>query len=113
MHELSLAMNVVKIVEKEAQKANAKCVNSITLEIGECAGVNHEIFNFSWPLAVKGTVAENAEKIVQKVDGRAKCDQCDFEFDIHQLFEPCPVCRSYSYDIIQGKEFKVHSISIN
>ena len=113
MHELSLAMNVVKIVEQEAKKAEAQKVNSITLEIGECAGVNHEILDFSWPLAVRGTIAENAEKIVQKVDGRAKCEHCDFEFEIHKLFEPCPVCRSYSYDIIQGKEFRVKSISIN
>ncbi len=113
MHELSLAMNVVKIVENEARKANAQNVNTITLEIGECSGVDHSIFDFSWPFAIKGTLAENAQKIIQTIDGRAKCNHCDFEFGLHKLYDPCPVCESFDYDILQGKEFRVKSISIN
>jgi Zn finger protein HypA/HybF involved in hydrogenase expression len=34
MHELSLAMNVVKIAETEVKKSNAQSASAITLEIG-------------------------------------------------------------------------------
>ena len=39
MHELSIAMNIVEIVEENAAAANCKAVSEIDLEIGSMSGV--------------------------------------------------------------------------
>ena len=39
MHELSVAMGIVKIAETETEKAGAREVEAIELEIGTLAGI--------------------------------------------------------------------------
>ena len=62
MHELSVALGIVKIAEDETKKAHAKSVEIIELEIGFLAGIELRFFDFVWPSAVKNTVLEHAEK---------------------------------------------------
>ena len=62
MHELSIALGIVKIAEDETKKANAKKVTKIELEIGELSGVEIESLNFVWQSAIKDSVLEFCEK---------------------------------------------------
>ncbi len=112
MHELSLALNIVDIAEREVKKAQAERVTSISLKIGECAGVENDAFDFAWPAAVKDSVLESAKKDVKTVPGKAKCLDCGHDFDIHHLYDPCPDCESFFKDIYQGKEFFVESLTV-
>jgi len=112
MHELSLAMNVVNIAEREIAKAKASKATSITLEIGECAGVEKSAFKFAWSIAVKGTSLEEAERIIEAVEGKAICQECNEEFALYRLYDPCPNCGAYARDIFQGKEFRVKSLTV-
>lgn len=112
MHEFSLALNIVKIAESEAEKAKAHSIRSIDLEIGECAGVEMRSFEFAWPLAIKDTLLENAEMRVNAIKGKARCKTCNSDFEIHELYDPCPECGSFLKNIYQGKEFRVASITI-
>ena len=56
MHELSVALGIVKIAENEIKKANAKKVELIELEIGTLAGIEFESLDFFWSSDVKETV---------------------------------------------------------
>ncbi len=112
MHELSLALNIVKIAEKEARLAEAKKVTSVTLEIGDCAGINKEIFDFAWPIAIKNTILEHARKIIKPIHGKGHCRNCNQDFVLKKAYEPCPKCGSFAYDLLTGKEFRVKSIRI-
>ena len=40
MHELSIALSIINLAIKEAEKSNATRVSELELEIGEMAGVN-------------------------------------------------------------------------
>ena len=62
MHELSIVMGIIKIAEVEAEKAGAKNVDLIELEIGNLAGVEIEALDFAWTEAVKHTILENAKR---------------------------------------------------
>lgn len=112
MHELSIAMGIVKIAEDECQKANGHQVDVIELQIGELAGIEASSLDFAWPLAVKDTRLEQAEKLIDWVKGKSRCLECGEEFDTHSLFDSCPACKSYFKDIISGKELKVKSLII-
>lgn len=113
MHELSIAMGIVELAEKEAKKAGGEVIESIELEIGKLSGVEIEALDFAWPVAVKGTMLANAKRTVINPSGKAKCIDCGFVFDVEQLYDSCPKCNSYLKDIFQGKELRIKAITID
>lgn len=112
MHELSVALGIVKIAENETKKAHATAVEVIELEIGVLAGVELQSLDFVWPTAVYNTVLEKAEKKVIVIEGRAKCIDCDTLFKIEHLYDTCPVCHSNFKGIVQGKELRVKALEV-
>ena len=112
MHELSIAMGIVKIAEDEARKAGASRVEVIELEIGTLAGIEFEALDFVWPAAVKDTVLETAEKRIEVIPGKARCMDCDMPFDVNFLYDSCPGCHSNLKAIVQGKELRVKALEV-
>ena len=113
MHELSIAMGIVDIAQKEIDKVNAKKVDVIELEIGTLAGIEFDALDFVWPSAVKGTVLQNAIKKITVVHGQAKCLDCDTTFELDNIYDACPNCKSYLKGIIKGKELLVKSLEVS
>jgi len=113
MHELSIALGIVRIAKKETIKANAEKVDLIELEIGTLAGIEFDSLDFVWQAAVKDTVLEHAEKRTIIIKAKAQCFDCDTIFDIENIYDPCPVCNSYLKGILQGKELRVKSIEVS
>jgi hydrogenase nickel incorporation protein HypA/HybF len=112
MHELSIALGIVKIAEDETNKAKAKEVTKIELEIGVLSGVELDSLNFVWESAVKETVLENAEKKIIIIKGLGKCIDCDTEFELENIYDCCPNCNSYFKGILKGKELKVKALEV-
>jgi len=113
MHELSIAIGIVELAEKEAIKGGGTVIESIELEIGKLSGIEIEALDFAWPIAVRGTMLANAKRTVTSPPGRAKCADCGLIFDIENLFDSCPKCNSYLKDIFQGKDLKIKAITID
>ena len=113
MHELSVALGIVKIAENEIKKANAKKVELIELEIGTLAGIEFESLDFVWSSAVKGTVLEHAIKKIIVIKAKGKCTDCDTVFDLDHFYDSCPKCNSFLKGILQGKELKVKALEVS
>lgn len=112
MHELSVALGIVKIAEKEAAKAKASKVTEIALDIGVLAGVELDSLDFVWDSAVKGSVLENAKRHVAVVKGLAKCADCNTEFELENIYDICPNCSSNFKGILKGKELRVKYLEV-
>ena len=110
MHELSIVMSIVDAAEDQVKHHLAKEVESIDLEIGALAGVDDHALEFAWEAGVKNTVLEKAQRNIHKQKGWAKCVECDCEFEIKELYDPCPICGEYLIQILQGKELKIQSM---
>lgn len=113
MHELSIALGIVKIAETEAKKAKAKSVGVIELEIGTLAGIEFQSLDFVWPAAVKGSILENSTKKVNIILGKAECTNCKNLFKINNYYDSCPKCNSFIKNILQGKELRVKTLEIS
>ncbi len=112
MHELSIAMGIVNIAEKEVKKAAFKSVTKIELQVGKLSGVEIDSLNFVWQSAVKNTVLECAVKDIEVVKGKGKCIDCDTEFEMLHIYDTCPNCQSNFKAIISGKELRVKAIEV-
>ena len=112
MHELSIAMGIVKIAETEIQKARAYSVSLIELEIGTLSGVEISSLEFVWPMAVKDSVLENAKRTIDIIPAIAVCNDCDQEFKLDNHYDCCPNCGSYFKHILKGREMRVKALEV-
>jgi len=110
MHELSIVMSIVDVAEEQVRSHQAKEVEQIDLEIGALAGVDDHALEFAWEAGVKNTVLEKARRVIHKHKGWAKCHECDKEFEINALYDPCPSCGEHLLQILEGKEMKIQSM---
>lgn len=113
MHEFSIAVNIVDIAVDHAEKANARRVNEVELEIGELSGVVYEAMETAMEAAIKDTLLEGAEVKIIQIAGRGKCCQCGVEFGLTNLFDPCPECGAFNPEVLAGKELRIKSINVD
>ena len=85
MHELSIVVNIVRIADEQVKKAGASQIDHIELEIGSLAGIEPSALDFAWQEAVKNTVLANADRSIKHIQGRAKCLDCNFHFEIEPI----------------------------
>lgn len=112
MHELSIAYSIVSLAEEQARERQAKVIEELELEIGYLSGVEIQTLDFALQSAVKGSMLENARIVTHRIEGEARCGDCESLFAAGSLFTPCPRCGSYVTKIIKGKELRVKSIVI-
>jgi hydrogenase nickel incorporation protein HypA/HybF len=112
MHELSIVMSIVSSVQTEVAKQEAKEVRRIELDIGNLAGIEWDSFEFAWEPAIKNTVLEKAERVVNHIPAMAICVECNTEFEKHAPYDACPKCGNYLHRLQSGKELKIKSLVI-
>lgn len=112
MHELSIVMSIVDSAREQVARHQAARVESITLEIGSLAGIEPVALDFAWEAAVPDTILAGAERQIHYIQARAKCAGCGNEYDIQQLFEPCPRCGEYFSDLLQGRELRIKTMTL-
>jgi hydrogenase nickel incorporation protein HypA/HybF len=113
MHELSIVMSIVETAEERVREHHAHSVEEIDLVIGALAGIDSQALDLAWDSAVKNTVLQAAKKNIIHLPGKAKCLDCDCEFDILVQFEQCPICGKPLLQILQGKELQIQSMVLN
>lgn len=112
MHEMSIAQSIVDIAMDYAQKEKAQKVTELELSIGTLSGIEFEALDFAMEVCKKGTLLNDAQIVVDKIQAIAKCIDCENEFKIVHLFDACPHCQSYRTQLICGKEMQVKSLLI-
>lgn len=113
MHEMSIALSIVDIAEKEFKKSGAAKITELELEIGLLAGIEYDALEFAMQMAVKNTVLEKAVLKLDKPAGLAKCNDCGLEFEVKEMIFSCPDCKGYNNSLIRGKELRVKSLLVD
>jgi hydrogenase nickel incorporation protein HypA/HybF len=112
MHELSLATEVIKLVQKEAGLSHATAISEITIEVGNISGVEAEPFESALRLLTEGTLLEKAFLNIVKIKARGNCLNCKSDFEMNCRVDTCPECGSFPAEIKGGNEFRVVSLLI-
>jgi hydrogenase nickel incorporation protein HypA/HybF len=92
MHELSLAAEIVRLVEASAAAERFRRVACLRLEAGALAGVEVGALRFALEASAAGTCLEGARLEIDEPAGRAWCACCAEEVTIFSRAEPCPQC---------------------
>lgn len=112
MHELSLVEGILEIAREQATAHHAQSVDCIELDMGALDAVDPDAFDFAWKAATPATVLAQAQCIIHRIPGRARCMICDHEFEVEQYFDECPKCGSFRKEITGGAGLKVKRITL-
>ena len=112
MHELSICQSLMSQVENIALEHNAQNVTSITVAVGALSGVEAELLKNAYPIASAGTVAKDAELIVEALPIRVKCNQCGTESDATPNKLICKQCGDWRTTLISGDELMLMSVEL-
>lgn len=114
MHELSIALEILDIVEREAVKHGAAVVKQVNLRIGDLSGVETESLAFSFE-AVKGEKELTRETVlnIERLPVKIWCNPCGREFDRAGPLVMCPRCESFDTKLLQGEEMEIEDIEID
>ncbi|TJZ74219.1 hydrogenase maturation nickel metallochaperone HypA [Chitiniphilus eburneus] len=112
MHELSLAENVIRIVEAAAQQARARRISRVRLGVGALAHVEAETLQFCCGLAARQTMLADAVFEVERMPGRAHCNGCGQDVALERIGLPCPQCGGFDLLVTAGEEMQVLEIVV-
>lgn len=113
MHELTITMNILNIVEENARDLNAKIVHEIEIDVGELSGVDNYALQFAMQCTEKSELLAHAQLVINRIPAKARCKTCSNEFTTGDFYAECPECSSLDHDIYQGKELRIRSIKID
>lgn len=110
MHELSLALEVIELVQREADQRRITSVQEILIEVGDLSGVEADAFQSALELLVNGSILETTVIQIQRTPGKGRCTSCDKEIDMNHRLSVCPDCLRFPSEISGGDEFRVVSL---
>ncbi|MDH3482258.1 MAG: hydrogenase maturation nickel metallochaperone HypA [Gammaproteobacteria bacterium] len=113
MHELSVCLSLLQQVETIALERNAARVTAILLRIGPLSGVEPHLLENAYPLAAAGTVAEEAELIMEIADVVVRCSQCDSETTVTPNKLLCGSCGDFRTRLISGDELTLMRVELD
>ena len=112
MHELSIATNIVNLIQEQQKEHGFDKVEKIHLKIGEFSSVVPEALEFGFSIASRGTAAEGAEIIIDIVPLILRCNVCNKDFQSEPYMFVCPNCGSHDTAIVSGDELHIESIEV-
>ena len=110
MHEIGIARQILRTVEKHAKESGASGITEVICDCGELSLVIPEYLEKVYPTIAKGTILDDAKLSINVIPGFAECDDCDEIFNVIEQKGYCPVCGSFNKTILSGREFRVREI---
>ena len=112
MHELAICQSLMDQVESIALERNAQVVTTIIVGIGALSGVEAQLLKNAYSIASAGTVAQQAELIIENIPVRVSCSQCGSESDVLPNKLICKKCGDWKTTLVSGDELMLMSVEL-
>jgi hydrogenase nickel incorporation protein HypA/HybF len=114
MHEASIAISLLETVSALCRQEGYDSIESVRLRIGKAAGILPDALLFAFDVAKAGTIASQAELIIEFVLLGGCCNDCGSQFESDERFiYSCPACNSSAIKITRGNEMQIIDMEVN
>lgn len=112
MHELSIALSLLDLVEEEAERRGCR-VAAVHVRLGPLSGVVREALASAYEMAREGTPMAETELVFEEVSVVVSCPACNAERTPVSAFElRCPECGTPTPEVLSGRELEVVALEI-
>ncbi|HFD80431.1 MAG TPA: hydrogenase maturation nickel metallochaperone HypA [Gammaproteobacteria bacterium] len=113
MHEFSVCIALMQQVQQIAREHGAGRVERIRLQVGPLSGVEAPLLQHAWPLAAAGTLAEDAELVIESAPIRVQCSQCGAETEASANRLLCGACGDFRTRLVSGDEMLLADLELS
>ncbi|MGB5261331.1 MAG: hydrogenase maturation nickel metallochaperone HypA [Gammaproteobacteria bacterium] len=113
MHEYSVCVALLEQVERIAREQQAGRVERIVLQLGPLSGVEASLLAHAWPLAAAGSIAAEAELVIDSAPVRVHCTQCGAESEALPNRLLCASCGDYRTRLVSGDEMLLANLELS
>lgn len=107
MHELSIASELLRIIDQASTKERIKRVQKVDVRIGEHSGIFPDSLEFAFEILSKGRITEGAKLNIERVAPSFICQNCNREVGIQNGY--CDRCGSEELMPAGGDELELIS----
>lgn len=112
MHELSLADEMVRLIESAAQSQGFRRARVVRLEVGTLSCVEPEAMALAFEAASLGSCAEGAALVLLPVDAEGTCPACGHTQTLQTLYDACESCDHLPMRVLTGTQLRVRDLDV-
>lgn len=112
MHELSIALNIIDIIDETCRNEKDPAVREIVIRVGDLSGVDTEALSTCLHIASRNTLLQEAHVRILRQPGTGWCAHCRKEFPMEDILTPCPECFQPASELREGREMQIDSIVV-
>lgn len=113
MHELSIALSILEVVEEEAGRQGGAAVEAIHVRMGPLSGVVKDALVSAYELASAKTPFEHARLIIEEVPIAIYCSKCQAERPVHSVqWFCCAKCDTPASKVLRGRELELAALEL-
>ncbi len=112
MHELSVAQEILGIVNQYVPDISAGSVKSVKVKIGKLSNILVDSLNFCFEAITSDTPLKEAKLEIIETPVKIKCAECNKESEIDPPVFACPECGNNQIKIVSGTELQVTEIEL-
>ena len=112
MHELSVCLSLLEQVGTIAAQNQSQRVTRIELRVGPLSGIESELLRNAWPLASAGTIAVDAELVIEEAAVVVRCSACNLETPARPNKLVCGQCGDFRTRLVSGDEMILQRVEL-
>ena len=111
MHEMSVALEIGSICEKELAKASETRMTALGVVVGVFSGVEAESLRFCLEVVLKDRFGD-VELEIEREPGVAVCLKCGLRFEVQRAPFECPECDAVARGVSGGQSLQVSYLEV-
>ena len=112
MHELSVCLSLLEQVQAIAAERDAIRVTRIELKVGPLSGVESDLLKSAWPMASAGSVAVDAELVIDAAEIVVRCSACETDTAATPNRLVCGNCGDFHTTVVSGDEMILQTVEL-
>ncbi len=113
MHELSIAQEIISIVEQHVPTGQSQSVKAVRMKIGKMTAILPDSLQFCFDALIAGSPMEGAKLEIDSVPLTLRCHECKRESAVEGFAFVCPGCGSADMQIVAGNELNIVEIELD
>jgi hydrogenase nickel incorporation protein HypA/HybF len=112
MHEMSIAQNILEIVQDTMSREQGGKLREVAVQVGELVAVVPESLEFCFNVLVENTEWHGTRLKIEVLPVAADCRECRNRFHVEKFLFICPRCTSSDLNIVQGQELIIRHLEV-
>ncbi|MBU2445746.1 MAG: hydrogenase maturation nickel metallochaperone HypA [Bacteroidetes bacterium] len=113
MHELSIAQEIVNIVNQYLPENGNNSVRSVKVAVGKLSNILPDSLEFCFEAITTNSNLHGAKLEIEKIPLTVQCGDCNEKSDLEETIFVCPNCGGFNLQILSGRELNVIEIELD